>query len=222
MLTEKSRQRKHQERIILQTRPQLSKGLNLLERPENLPIFQVLTAAELEGRNSSAVWIDSRNEASTYALSNHGGPEILEKVRIGRAFTPLQHHSLIHQLEEFVNQDTELLVLPNLTYHYVEGQLADWERNELFEETWTQIREMQEEYDLKVLLSLYRREEMDCFIEAECGNKITVETTNEGLKYSSDGFKQMAYREGRTLQTTIPYWEDKTSRKVRLKAEVRN
>lgn len=181
-----------------------------------------MTAAELEGKNASAVWIDSRNEASTYALSNHGGPEILEKVRIGRAFTPLQHHSLIDQLDEFVDQDTELLVLPNLTYHYVEGQLSDWERNELFEETWTQIREVQDECDLKVLLSLHRRDELDCFIEAECSNKITVETTDEGLKYSSGGFEQMAYRDGRALQTTISYWEEKTCRKAKIKAEVRN
>jgi len=181
-----------------------------------------LTAAELEGKSSSAVWIDSRNEASTYALSNHGGPEILEKVRIGRAFTSLQHHSLIHQLHEFVDQDTELLVLPNLTYHYVEGQLSDWERDELFEETWTRIKEVQEEYDLKVLLSLHRRDELHYFIEAECRNKITVETTDEGLKYSSGGFEQMAYREGRTLQTTISYWKEKTGGKVKVRAEVRN
>jgi hypothetical protein len=196
-------------------------GINLLEKPEGLPVFQALLASELNGGKKTAVWIDARNEASTYALRHQGGPEILEKVDIGRAFTPLQHHDLIHQLEEFIGDSTEVLVIPNVDFFYTDGQLSDWEAQELFQETWEKIKEIQSEYGLKVLLSLHGPQKLDHNPYFDIENDIEVKSTDEGLKYQSDDFDQYAYRDGNHIQTMIPYWKEKSSDKVQVKTEVR-
>ncbi len=196
-------------------------GINLLEKPEGLPVFQALLASELDGGKKTAVWIDARNEASTYALRHQGGPGILEKVDIGRAFTPLQHHDLIHQLEEFIEDSTEVLVLPNVDFFYTDGQLSDWEAQELFQETWEKIKEIQKKYGLKVLLSLHSPQKLDYNPDLDIENEIEVSSTDEGLKYQSDDFNQYAYRDGRHIQTMIPYWREKSADKVQVKTEVR-
>ncbi len=183
-------------------------------------MFQSLVSAELEGRNATAVWIDSKNESSTYALNSFGSPTIMGKVQIGRAFTPFQHHRLIHQLEEFVQENTELLVLPNIDFLYLDGQIKEWEAKDLFQEAWQRIMKAKEEYDLKILISLASKSSsLSTTVIGDSDNKIQVETTQEGWKYNSEDFEQYAYRDGSEVQTTVPYWHQKTSETVKLSTE---
>jgi len=49
-------------------------------------------------------------------------------------------------------------------------------------------------------------------------NKIKVEETSQGRKYSSKDFETPAYKEKNFYQTTIPYWSKNTS-KTRIEAE---
>jgi hypothetical protein len=179
-----------------------------------------LVSKELDGRNATAVWIDSKNESSTYALSSFGSQTIMEKVHIGRAFTPFQHHRLIHQLEEFVQENTEILVLPNIDFLYLDGQVKEWEAEELFQEAWQKLLEVKEEHGLKVLVSLASKNSaLSYAVIGDSHNKIQVETTQEGWKYDSEDFEQYAYRDGREVQTTVPYWHQKTSETVKVSAE---
>ncbi|PSG99079.1 MAG: hypothetical protein BRC29_03055 [Nanohaloarchaea archaeon SW_7_43_1] len=191
-----------------------------MQKPEKLPVFQSLIAFELEKENTSAIWIDSKNESSTYALQSCGSPKILEKVHIGRAFTPFQHHRLVNQLEDFINENTELLVLPNIDFHYLDGQVKKWEAEELFQETWEKILKLQEENDLKVLVSLSSKNSgLSYAVICDSQNKIKVEATEQGWKYDSENFEQYTYQDGREVQTTIPYWIQKTSEKSKISAE---
>lgn len=210
-------QQKQQEKVVLHSQPELAEGLNLVKKPEDIPVFQMLTASELEGYSQKAVWIDTKNESSTYALSQYGDLNIMENVEIGRAFTAFQHHSLIQQLEEFVDKNTRLLVVPNISYLYVEGQLSDWEAEELFQETWEKLKEVQEKYELKVLLSADLAPQIPYYVSSDCVNEIKVERKSEGLKYDSENFDQMIYRKNGEVQTTMRYWE---KQKIRVEAEV--
>ncbi|EGQ42922.1 MAG: hypothetical protein J07AB43_09110, partial [Candidatus Nanosalina sp. J07AB43] len=139
--------------VVVQSQPQLRQGVNLITKPEDLPAFQSLVSNELESRDSTAVWIDSGNESSTYALRSVGTRSTMEKVYIGRAFTPFQHHTLVHGLEEFVRENTEILVLPNIDLLYLDGQVREWEAEELFEEVWQKILKTAEKHELRVLVS---------------------------------------------------------------------
>lgn len=199
------------EKRIVQSAPEPVKGVNLVDKPEGFPALQILVSEQLSLEGGEAVWIDSRNRSSTYALSSAGGATVMENVRIGRAFTPFQHYDLIHGLEGFVDERTELLVMPQFSFHYLEGQLNDREAEELFTESWSKVMEIQEKYDLKVLVTL--PEEGDsrfCFrIRSDSENKLEIQKTSRGMNYSSDSFETHFYRENGFLQTTIPYWEVK-------------
>ncbi|MFB6100714.1 MAG: hypothetical protein ABEK16_05585 [Candidatus Nanohalobium sp.] len=172
----------------IRPQPQLEKGFNRVEKPGRIPVFQSILASQLDGRNASAVWIDTGNEASTYAL-NSFSPELMEKVKIGRAFTPFQHHSLVHQVEEFIEEDTEVLILPNIAMMYADGQLREWEARELFKETWNHLKDVQEEEELKVVFSARNFSDI---IGPDVETEIEVEETGQGLRYSGKS-EQMAY-----------------------------
>lgn len=209
------------EKIILQSKPQLEVGINLVEKTGKLPVFQSLISAEIEGSNASAVWIDTKNEASTYAISNFGGQELLEKVYIGRAFTAFQHHRLVQQLEEFIQENTELLVLPNISHLYISGQVNDWEAEELFQETWEKVLEVQKKHDLKVLVSVPEIDSgLNYAVIGDSDNKVQVDDTEQGWRYESSNFEQYGYREDGLVQTTMPYWQKKTVETVKVPAEV--
>lgn len=207
-------------KAVIQTSPELVKGINLIRKPENLPVFQALVAKELEGKNSSAVWIDAKNESSTYAISSIGSQELLEKVHIGRAFTPFQHNELIRGLEEFIMEDTEVLVLPNVTFLYEDGQANEWEAKELFESAWSKIKEFQRNHDLKVITSLPAEcSTFNHILEVEKDNEIEVKPTDSGLKYDSKSYEHLVYHDSGSLQTTIPFWNRKTRENSKLRVK---
>lgn len=205
---------------VIQTSPEIVRGINLISKPEKLPAFQALVAKELEGKKASAVWIDAKNESSTYAISSIGSQELLEKVHVGRAFTPFQHNNLIQNLEDFIQDDTELLVLPNVSFLYEDGQANAWEAKELFESTWSKIKEVQEKYDLKVLTSLPPQYDgFDYILEAEKDNEIEVQPTDSGPRYDSDEYDHLVYHDSGGLQTTIPFWRRKIKNQVKVTVE---
>lgn len=210
-----SRERKEErkvEKLFVEKVPGLEIGFNLVEG--SAPVLQRLVARELED-GGEAVWIDSGNKASTYALANAGSGNLMERVRIGRAFTPFQHHKLVQDLEDFVDSDTEVLVVPNFTLLYLEGQTSDWESRELFEESWNKLKEIQESYSLKVLLTVSGDSDMDYVVRTFSQNRIEVEDTSVGRKYESGDFETEAYREDGLVQTTIPFWR-RRFKEVRL------
>jgi len=220
MRTSKSKQDVGREHCFLaRDRPGLERGINLLQKAGKQPVFQFLLASELEGE-STAVWIDTGNEASTYALSSFGTRDILEKVFVGRAFTPFQHHRLVQELESFIDRDTDILVLPRITSLYIKGQLNGWEREELFRETWNKILRLQDKYGLKVLVSVPEDSGIGYMVSDDSENTLTVEETGQGWKFGSGSFEQLFYRENGSVQTTMSYWRRKTRRKKLVKPKV--
>lgn len=208
--------------ITLDSRPSIDEGITLVKKPERVPVFQALVAEELDYSSGSAVWIDVKNESSTYALSSTGSRELMDRVYIGRAFTPFQHNQLVQDIEKFVEEDTELLVLPNFSFLYLEGQVNEYEARELFESSWRKIKEVQEKYGLKVVISMPDDlEEFNYIVEVECDRKLDIEENSKGLRYSSEDFDQMMYRDKGLIQTTIPFWQRKTQEKVELAVKQR-
>ena len=199
---------KPRERLYLDATPEVEKGINLVRKPGRMPALQALTAKSLAGKQSKAVWADVKNEASTYALAGQK-PSLLEKVEIGRAFTPFQHHKLVHELEDFIDSDTEVLVVPHFPLLYLSGSTNEWESEELFEESWNEVKRLQKKYGLKVIVTVPNSESQLCLkVEADAGKVIEVEKTSSGWKYSSEDFDTRAYRKNsKIFQTTIRFWE---------------
>nr|EGQ40363.1 MAG: hypothetical protein J07AB56_10920 [Candidatus Nanosalinarum sp. J07AB56] len=202
--------------VIIETQPSLEEGVTLLDKPENLPVFQALLGSELAGDSSKALWLDAENQSSTYALARHG-ESLMERVEIGKAFTARQHHSLIEAADQFTSQETELLVLPQITSLYLDGGLKEWARKDLFSDTWRQVERLQEKHGLKVLVSLPDRpDDMRYLVTSSIDDRIEAEHTDQGLKYNADGFNQLVYSHARSVQTTVPYWNTQTTEEIEV------
>lgn len=191
---------------VISMLPELEKGLTNIDYTGEKPVFQILVASALDRGN--CVWIDSENHSSTYALGEAGGERTTEKVRIGRAFTPFQHHQLCMELENYIDEKTEIVALPAVNGLYEDGQINREEAEELLEESLKKVRQLAERRGLKVLVSNSGKVEgeTEYLTGLYTDREISIDETVEGLKFSSPGFRTMAYPGAGAIQTTIPLW----------------
>jgi len=207
---------------ISETLPGFEQGLNRVESDVESSVFPLLVGEHLSRNNSKAVWVDSGNTSSTYAMASSGGEEVLDQVVVARAFTGFQHFHICNRLEEFLTQDTEYIVLPNIDQQYREG-LSEKERNDLFLELISKLKSIKTERpEIKIIYGFHTDDSSQINLEliSITDNVVRVEKTDYGLKDSqkqSRGF----YRDSGMLQTTVPYWVRRTREKEGV-VEVKN
>lgn len=187
-------------------KPELVQGVNLIKCSGDRPVFQSLVAEEIENAGK-AVWIDSGNNCSTYALRNAGTEDLMRRVEIARCFTPFQHLKMVEEIEKFIDESVRLLVVPEASLLYEDGQINEYEAEELFREAWNEILEVVGNHDLKLLVSA--RGDLSYIVEGESDNTVNVNETSQGARYSSGRFETLVYRRGNYVQTTVPYWRRK-------------
>jgi hypothetical protein len=189
--------------VVTESVPTLETGINTLKLSgSTVPIHRLIVSA-LKTSGREAMWIDAGNTCSTYTMSSAGGKELLEKVSIVRAFTAFQHHNAVQKAEEHLKEG-DLVVAPNFSALYRQGQITGWETEEMLEESWNKVRELQEELSLCVLIA---SQNIPDKIKQESDNRLKAVETDEGLRYSSTDFTQDAYRQGKTFQTTMSFWK---------------
>lgn len=191
-------------KVVYERIPVLEKGVNLLRGPSE-PAFQELIGSNLN--RGEAVWIDVGNTCSTYTLSSRCSSNKMNRIKIGRAFTPFQHYSLVDELE--LNEDVEILALSNITALY--SELSDRERQEIFLDMWDKILEILNQKNLKILVSLGNNLGVSYAVEASAQN--IIETTENSSEYKETEFNKNFKQEKTGLQTRITYWSG--SRKIR-------
>jgi hypothetical protein len=191
--------------------PEPEPGVNRIEVEADIPIFQVILGEKLSASTAEAVWIDSGNEASTYALASTGTPDVMHRVRIGRAFTAFQHFHLVNRIESFLNSETKYLVLPNIDQQYREG-VSEKERQDLFQSLLEKLKTIaRERPEIKILYSFFQEDgsQMVLRLKSLAGNCIEIEQNSQGLREKSKRGDKMFYRDSGTIQTTLPYWRRK-------------
>lgn len=203
------RSRESGNKWIVQVLPRLERGINLVELPAKLPVFQLFVGSELlEGEE--CIWVDSEDYASTYEMANQGGSRILDQIKVSRNYTPFQHFQAVKKLEEELTDNTEILVVPSINLLYEDGQLRDKEREDLFKETIRRIERYTEEYDLKALISLKKPSKVSFLVEEILDQKISVEETDIGLKFHSNDFESRIFNDNQGIQTTVPLYAEKS------------
>lgn len=212
-----TKQEKNQKKpkAVLEAYPQLQQGINLLKTPEQ-EVVQALIAAEINKTGGKALWIDSKNTASTYTLNKYGNPQILNKVKITRVFTPFQHFNAFQNLEKHVSKEISLVCITGATtlYRKETGGLNTEEAEELFKEAWNRLNKLKKKYSFKILVTLPRPVTVLGYpVIADTDKEIKVEETSQGLKFKSKGYEQLAYSQKSSLQTTWNYWEDRQTSK---------
>jgi len=204
-------------------------GVTLLEVPTaRSTIVHRLVCSHLadataggDDRPSTAYWIDARNTAATQILYDCvSSPHSLESLRVARAFTAYQHHSLVRAVTRRAGPDTDLIVAPNVASLYYDADLPDWEREDLLAASLETLAELGRVLECPVVVtsadddragtvSAYATAAIECVrtregVRFECADREATE--RDGESATLDG--TAGYWHETYWQTTIPYWVD--------------
>ncbi|WP_440769957.1 hypothetical protein [Natronorubrum sp. DTA28] len=206
-------------------------GLTLLEVPSaRSTILHRLVGARLTEAaternaetNATAYWIDARNTAATQVLYDCvPSDRTLESLRIARAFTAYQHHSLVRRVTRRAGPETELIVAPNVASLYHDADLPDWERDDLLAAALETLAELGRVLDCPVVATS-ADDDRAATISAYAATTLECVRTREGIRLVRSGEEPTdddgemgtaiddtaGYWHGTHWQTTIPYWVD--------------
>ncbi|WP_254522446.1 hypothetical protein [Natrinema caseinilyticum] len=207
-------------------RLELEPGVTLLNVPSpRSGIVRRLVCDRLaDCDGGAAYWIDARNAASTHALYDcASSPRVLEGLRVARAFTAYQHHSLVRAVARRAGPTTSVLVAPNVASLYRDDDLAAWERADLLSASLEILSELGRILDCPVVLSSAdggaragsdRDDAASGALADAADTTIDCTRTREGLRLEAAGDDAAStgptagYWHGTVWQTTIPYWVD--------------
>lgn len=191
--------------------PALTAGLTRLHRPSmrSLALHQ-LVVDHLDTTAGNVLWVDARNNASTFALHDVApSPRALSGIQIARGFTAYQHHSLITKLPIAANERTHLIVAPCVASLYADDDVPSQEAEELFASTLTILRELATSYDLPILITAAdTTPALAALVEEYVDQEIDCQETDLGLQFTTPDFQTELYWDAGYWQTTIPYWVD--------------
>jgi hypothetical protein len=188
--------------------PRLDAGLTHLRSPgPRSTAIHRLVVSELCERDGLVYWLDARNTAVTdalYDLAPHR--RALDGVRIARAFTAYQHHTLATRIARAVDGRTAMIVAPNVASLYQDDDVPDYEREDLYAAAVTLLAEVGRTFDVPVLVSTDASDAPLPTAVAEDAAVVEAERTRMGLRYAGAGGETTVYVEDGFWQTTIPYW----------------
>lgn len=184
--------------------PDLDPGVTLLHSSDRSTVAALALAA-LEDRDGLARWVDARNHASTFALSDANRTHrVPERVRVARAFTAHQHHALVRQLVADVRRPTGLVVAPVVDDLYADDDLLAQEAERLREATLSTLGALADARNLPVLVTATDPDAVAAYADHE----VDVEETRFGPRFDAGDDETTAYWTRGGWQTTIPYWVD--------------
>ncbi len=184
-------------------------GLTVLRVPTpRSPLVPELVCSELIDGADRVHWIDARNAANTHALYDCApSPATLAPLRIARAFTAYQHHSLVRTLARRATGRSSLVVATNVTSLYRDDDLAAFERDELLASALSTLRELGRSLDVPVLATT-PQDAVPAALDERADRVIECVRTRVGVRLEGDGVDQVGYWDHDGWQTTIPYWVD--------------
>lgn len=189
--------------------PELEPGMTLLRTPsERSPALHqlVMDAATAPGE---VLWIDAGANAKTtvlYEVAPHR--RLLDDIKIARAFTAYQHHTLVRELLERVTARTSLVVAPCAASLYRDDDLDEAEADALCAGSMALLGDLGRAASVPVLCTDAVTDGFTALVEEEADVTITADRTTVGQAFRVDGEAPHAYwtADGSQWQTTIPYW----------------
>lgn len=164
-----------------------------------------LVLGQLAADRGQVLWIDARDTASTYALYPlASSSRRLEPIRIARAWTAYQHHTLVRRAVDRASTRTRLLVLPHFCSLYRDDDLDPAVAGRLLAASLHTLSALAGALDLPVLLTAPAAERN--VLEPVADHELRCERTDHGYAFAGEAFRTTVYHERGWWQTTIPYW----------------
>lgn len=187
--------------------PALEPGVTMLAADERSMGHHHLVLGALQDDRGPVIWIDAGDTASTYALHDlTHNPRLLGGIRIARAWTAYQHHTLIKRAVERASPRTKLVVVPNVDILYRSDDIADDEAMWLLRTSLTLLAELASALSLPVLATAADPDRLP--VTELIDHELEWEDSPEGGTFAGEAGRSLLYRGHWWWQTTIPYWVD--------------
>jgi hypothetical protein len=191
--------------------PTLAPGLTVLSRPSaRSAALQQLVVGQLDGPRTRTLWVDARNNASSYALYDHASSNrVLDGIRVARAFTAYQHHSLVRRLVERAGSETDLVVVPCTASLYQDDDVPDHVAAGLLDASLALLGEIASTYEIPVVVTTPATDSgLHGHVVDAADRTLAARQTSQGLRFDGDDTETTVYYHDGYFQTTIPYWVD--------------
>jgi hypothetical protein len=191
--------------------PPADGGLVHLRRPDaRAAALHRFVGATLAGRDGDVVWVDAGGDAATLTLDDHLPPgHDLADVRVARAFTAYQHHSLVRRAVDESDDDTALVVAPCTAALYRDDDVPDHLASDLLDASLATLGELAGAVDAPVVVTTPGDDAPgDGAVAERADRTVECERTRAGLRFVGPDAETTVYRDAGGFQTTIPYWVD--------------
>ncbi|MFW6153199.1 MAG: hypothetical protein ACOC42_02445, partial [Halobacteriota archaeon] len=158
---------------------------------------------ELDG---GVLWVDARNVATTYRFTD--GPvqhRALSTIEVARAFTAYQHHTLVHEAVDRLDDRHALVVAPCLGSLYADDDVPVAEAERLFDDVLDALDRLADERAVTVLVTTATAPFAER-VASRAAHTVSVTQTDLGVAFETDAFQTTVYHGPGYWQTTIPYW----------------
>lgn len=198
--------------------PTIRPGIRLLEagassvsahdhHRASTPIVHALVLDHLLLNGGRIEWVDAGGHATTQPLARLApSRRSLERISVGRAFTPYQHLRLLEELATRIDAETSLVVCPALDRPYRDDDCSR-EAERLLLRALATIAGIARRFDVPVLLTRAGVDEFAAPINEACTERIEYRETRYGPRFAGEEFETLVYPAGHgTVQTTLAFW----------------
>ncbi|WP_136590957.1 P-loop NTPase family protein [Salinigranum halophilum] len=217
-------QRQPIERGTTPTLPSLGPGVHLVDVDEravgtiqSLVIDHILTQGST---GSTAAWVDSNGMATTSTLTRLvPSMRLLERIRVARAFTAYQHHSLVSQLPDVVDDQTSFVVVPEFEYRYRSPDMRFGVAHDLVEAGMEVLSDLARKRDIPILVTRETTAPLSAPLVEAADSVLECELTRFGPRFVGEEFETLVYPVEGGFQTTLSYWAEILSVRFQALAE---
>lgn len=187
--------------------PTLDPGVTFLDAADAPTALYRIVGDHLGAESGPTYWVDARNAAVPASLREFLPESAIRRLRVARAFTGYQHYELVRSLPATADRTTDLVVAPNVSALYEDGDVPPAEARTMFEATTALLDATSRALDVPVLVTApgARRETQ---VRTAADRVVEAERTRAGLAVSGESFQPEVYWHEWGFQTTIPYWVD--------------
>lgn len=192
------------------TIPAARPGLTALQCPHpRSGALHRVALQTIQDTDGPVYWVDARNTASTYALSQLAPAEhVLDDVQIARAFTAYQHFRLVERVINQVTPRAGCIVVPNLPALYRDDDVPGHEATDMLDAVLDGLTTLADTLETPVLVSTTGSDRLATKVRDRATREIECIETAFGYRFDGDDVDAHGYWQDGYWQTTIPYWVD--------------
>jgi hypothetical protein len=203
--------------------PALDAGVCLLDVEDGAtltPLYALVLDRLLTGeRGGRALWVDPGTTDRATALAKLAPDHrVLDRIDVGRGFTPHQHHALVGAAARWASRETPLVVLPRIDARYRSDDCPRGTAERALSGIADRLERLAARLECPVVVTRRGGDDLTAPIEAVAETTLRVVNTIFGPQLRGEGFETTVYPVEGTRevpQTTLAFWARVLERRTR-------